>query len=189
MFADEAAGCFFQAITFGGKMKIVKIIDRINEWTGALSAWIVIPLMLVVIHEVVQRHVFNAPTAWGYDTCWMLFAAQFLIGGAFTMLRGGHIRIDIVYATLSERAKLIYDFLIVLIVILPPMVAFTWAGTTFAWEAFADGEKLSTTNWFFPAGPPKSLIPIGFFLMSVQCVAELIRIRNRLKLLKEGETS
>jgi TRAP-type mannitol/chloroaromatic compound transport system permease small subunit len=156
-------------------MRIIKIIDKISEWTGAFSAWLVLPLMLVVIHEVVQRHLFNAPTGWGYDTCWMLFAAQFLIGGAFTLLRKGHIRIDIVYGILSNRAKLIYDAVIGIVIILPPMVLFTWAGVVFAADAWMTGEKLSTTNWFFPAGPSKSLIPIGFFLLGLQCLAEIIR--------------
>ena len=86
-------------------MRIVKLIDKISQWTGALSAWIVIPLMVVVIIDVFQRHVLNNPTHWGYDVLWMLFSAQFLLGGAFTMLRNGHIRIDIVYGLLSDRAK------------------------------------------------------------------------------------
>jgi len=162
-------------------MKLTRIIDRISEWTGAFSAWLVIPLMLVVIHEVVRRHIFNTPTQWGYDTCWMLFAAQFLIGGAFTLLRKGHIRIDIVYSVLSERAKLIYDTLIAIVIILPPMVLFTWAGVVFAADAWMTGEKLSTTNWFFPAGPSKSLIPIGFFLLGLQCLAEILRNISQLK--------
>ncbi len=156
-------------------MRWVKVIDKISEWTGAFSAWLVIPLMLVVMYEVLRRHFFNAPTGWGYDTCWMLFAAQFLIGGAFTLMRNGHIRIDIIYSILSERTKLIYDTVISLVIILPPMVLFSYAGVVFAGEAWISGEKLSTTNWFFPAGPSKSLIPIGFFLLALQCVAEIIR--------------
>jgi TRAP-type mannitol/chloroaromatic compound transport system permease small subunit len=156
-------------------MKIVKLIDKISEWSGALSAWIVIPLMAVVIIDVFQRHVLNAPTDWGYDVLWMLFSAQFLLGGAFTLLRNGHIRIDIVYGVLSDRAKLIYDIVNTLVVILPPAVLLTWAGIAFAAEAWISGERLSTTNWFFPAGPSKSLIPIGFFLLSLQCIAEIVR--------------
>lgn len=162
-------------------MRFVKAIDEVSEKTGAFSAWLVIPLMLVVIYEVVMRHLFNAPTGWGYDTCWMLFAAQFLIGGAFTLLRKGHIRIDIIYGVLSERAKLIYDTLIVSVVILLPMLLLTWAGIIFAAEAWMSGEKLSTTNWFFPAGPSKSLIPVGFFLLSLQCLAEIVRNVRQLK--------
>ena len=162
-------------------MRIVKLIDKISEWTGALSAWIVIPLMLVVIYEVFLRHILNAPTRWGYDVLWMIFSAQFLLGGAFTLLRKGHIRIDIVYGVLSEKAKLIYDIVNTLVVILPPAVLLTWAGIVFAGEAWSSGENLSTTNWFFPSGPSKSLIPIGFFLLALQCVAELIRDINKLR--------
>ena len=162
-------------------MRIVKLIDKISEWTGALAAWMVIPLMVVVIIDVFQRHVRNDPTQWGYDVLWMLFSAQFLLGGAFTLLRKGHIRIDIVYGVLSEKAKLIYDTINTLLVILPPAVLLTWAGILFAAEAWTSGEKLSTTNWFFPAGPSKSLIPIGFFLLALQCVAELIRNVHELR--------
>ena len=162
-------------------MRIVKLIDKISEWTGALSAWIVIPLMLVVMYEVVMRHFFNSPTAWGYDVSWMLFAAQFLLGGAFTHLRNGHIRIDIVYTTLSERARRIYDAAINIVVILPPAILFGWAGVKFAVEAYAADERLSTTNWFFPAGPPRTFIPLGFFLLALQCFAEIIRNFRELK--------
>jgi TRAP-type mannitol/chloroaromatic compound transport system permease small subunit len=162
-------------------MRLIRFIDGISLWTGAFSAWLVIPLMFVVVHEVVKRHLLNSPTGWGYDVCWMLFSAQFMIGGAFTLLRKGHIRIDIVYATLSEKSKLIYDILICLIVILPPMILFTWAGIVFAADAWMSGEKLSTTNWFFPAGPSKSIIPIGFFLLALQCLAEILRIIFALK--------
>jgi TRAP-type mannitol/chloroaromatic compound transport system permease small subunit len=162
-------------------MRIIKIIDKISEWTGALSAWIVIPLMMVVIYEVFQRHILNAPTRWGYDVLWMLFSAQFLLGGAFTLLRKGHIRIDIVYGVLSEKAKLIYDIINTLVIILLPAVLLTWAGIVFAGEAWSSGEKLSTSNWFFPAGPSKSLIPIGFFLLALQCVAEVLRNISELK--------
>ena len=106
-----------------------------------------------------------------------------MLGGAFTLLRKGHIRIDIVYGVLSDRAKLVYDIINTLIVILPPMVLLTWAGIVYAADAWSSGENLSTSNWFFPAGPAKTLIPIGFFLLSLQCVAEIIR---NLKDLKKG---
>jgi TRAP-type mannitol/chloroaromatic compound transport system permease small subunit len=162
-------------------MTFVKFIDRISQWTGALAAWLVVPLLLVVVFEVFRRHVLNAPTAWGYDTSWMLFAAQFLIGGAYTLLHKGHIRIDIVYNILSERAKLIFDLLVYLIIFMIPALLFTGFGIKFAADAWLSGEKLSTTNWFFPSGPPRSLIPIGFFLLALQCIAEIIRTIKALR--------
>lgn len=170
-------------------MSLVKIIDKISEFFGGVSAWLVVPLMLVVIYEVAMRKFFNAPTQWGYDVCWMLFAAQFLLGGGFTHLRKGHIRIDIIYGILSERAKLLYDLWINIIIIIPPTILLTWAGIEFAAEAWESAEKLSTTNWFFPAGPPKTLIPIGFFLLALQCLAEIIRNIKGLQAVKEGGAS
>ena len=156
-------------------MSVLKYIDKISQWTGMASAWIVIPLMLVVMFEVVMRHFFNAPTGWGYDTCWMLFSMQFMIGGAYTLLHKGHIRIDIVYNILSPRGKLIFDTILYTLVVLFVMVLFTGAGMKFAYYAWSTGEKLSTTNWFFPSGPSKTIIPVAFFLLALQALAEIIR--------------
>ncbi|MBM4322566.1 MAG: TRAP transporter small permease subunit [Deltaproteobacteria bacterium] len=162
-------------------MPFIKTVDRLSEWTGSLSAWLIIPLILVVLYEVTMRYFFNSPTVWVYDVSWMIFAAQFLLGGAFTYLRKGHIRIDIVYGTLSERAKRIYDFLINLIIIVPPMVLFGWAGVIFSAKAYSIDERLSTGTWPFPTGPPKMLIPIGFFLLALQSLAEIVRICQKPK--------
>jgi TRAP-type mannitol/chloroaromatic compound transport system permease small subunit len=156
-------------------MKVLKYIDKISEWTGIFSAWIIIPLTFVVVYEVVMRHFFNAPTGWGYDTLWMLYSVQFMIGGAYTLLKKGHVRIDIVYNTLSPRRQLIFDTIVYALVFFPIMVLFTWAGVKFAAEAWAANEKLSTTNWFFPSGPIKTIIPIAFFLLSLQSLTEMIR--------------
>jgi TRAP-type mannitol/chloroaromatic compound transport system permease small subunit len=156
-------------------MRLLKFIDKTSEWTGIAAAWLIIPLMLVVVHEVVRRHFFNAPTEWGYDTSWMLYGAQFMIGGAYTLLKKGHVRIDIVYNTLSLRGKLIFDTIVYAVVFLFVMALFTWAGIKFASEAWMSGEKLSTTNWFFPSGPSKTVIPVAFFLLTLQSLAELVR--------------
>ncbi|NWG02258.1 MAG: TRAP transporter small permease subunit [Syntrophaceae bacterium] len=156
-------------------MKVLNYIDKISEWTGIVVSWIIVPLTFVVVYEVIMRHFFNAPTGWGYDTCWMLYSAQFMIGGAYTLLKKGHVRIDIVYNTLSLRGKLIFDTIVYAVVFSFIAILFTWAGVRFAYEAWATNEKLSTTNWFFPSGPIKTVIPIAFFLLSLQSLTELIR--------------
>jgi TRAP-type mannitol/chloroaromatic compound transport system permease small subunit len=162
----------------------IKFIDKISEWTGALSAWIVIPLMLSVMYEVTARKLFNAPTMWSYDTNWMLYSLQFMVGGAYTLLKRGHIKIDIVYSVFSKRGKLIFDTVSYAIVILPAMVLFTYAGVKFAGDAWSCGEKLSTSDWFFPSGPVKTVIPVAFFLMSLQSLADIIR---NILILTKGE--
>jgi TRAP-type mannitol/chloroaromatic compound transport system permease small subunit len=156
-------------------MRLVRYIDKISQWTGLFSIWIVIPLMAVVMYEVARRHFFNAPTGWGYDTCWMLYAAQFMIGGAYTLLHKGHIRIDIVFNILPPRAQVLFDTILYAVAVLFVSALFTWAGIRFAADAWSTGEKLSTTNWFFPSAPSKTIIPVAFFLLGLQALAELIR--------------
>lgn len=156
-------------------MRWLRYIDRISEWTGIAAAWITIPLMLVVMYEVVMRKFFNLPTEWGYDACWMLFGVQFMMGGAYTLLHQGHVRIDIVYNVLPPRGKQIFDAVVYAAFFLFVMVLLTWAGVQFAAEAWRTGENLSTSNWLFPSGPIKTVIPVAFFLLILQSLAELIR--------------
>ena len=78
-------------------MKFVRFVDKLSDLMGVFAAWLVIPLMFIVVFEVVSRHFLNAPTMWTYDTLWMLYSVNFLLGGAFTLLRKGHIRIDIIH--------------------------------------------------------------------------------------------
>lgn len=156
-------------------MKFVRFVDRLSESIGLFSAWLVVPLMLVVVFEVIVRHIFHAPTIWTYDTLWMLYSANFLLGGAFTLLRQGHIRIDILQVKLSPRAKLIFDAAIYGVIFFVPTVILTWTSARYAVDAWSMGENLSTTSWVFPAGPIKTVMPIAFSLLGLQCLAEVIR--------------
>jgi len=161
-------------------MKFVRFVDKLNDLVGIFAAWLVIPLMLVVLFEVTARRFFNAPTIWAYDTLWMLYSMNFLLGGAFTLLHKGHIRIDIVQDTFSPRVKLIFDTLIYGIVFFIPCVVLTWSSANYAWESWSMGENLSTTSWIFPAGPIKSILPLAFFLLGLQSVGEIVRNLNAL---------
>ena len=161
-------------------MKFVRFVDKLNGLVGSFAAWLVIPLMLVVIFEVTARRFFNAPTVWAYDTLWMLYSVNFLLGGAFTLLRKGHIRIDIIQDTFSPRVKLIFDTLIYSIVFSVFCVILTWSSASYAWEAWSMGENLSTTSWIFPVGPIKSIMPLAFFLLGLQSAGEVVRNLNAL---------
>lgn len=166
-------------------MKIIKYIDKISEWSGIIIAWLVVPLAVVVFYEVVLRYIFNAPTGWAYDTAWMLYSTLFIIGGAYTLKYKRHVRIDVIYQRfLTIRGKAIFDLVFYVVVFLPVTTLFTVKAFQFALRAWMVGEKLSTTVWFFPAGPIKTLIPIGFFLLCLQGMAEFIRCFT---VLKKGE--
>jgi len=156
-------------------VRFFKYIDKISEWTGILTAWLIILLTAVIVNEVVCRYIFNAPTGWVYDTSWMLYSALFALGGAYTLLHKRHIRIDILYDLLSPRGKAVYDTVYYLIIFLPVMALMIRESIRFATAAWLTAEKLSTTIWFFPAAPIKTVIPVAFFLLGLQGLAEFIR--------------
>lgn len=162
-------------------MQFVRFVDKLSNSMGVFAMWLVLPMMLIVIYEVISRHVFNAPTMWTYDTLWMLYSMNFLLGGAFTLLRKGHIRIDIIHDKFMPRTKLIFDTVIYAVVFLVPCVLLTWASVEYAFDAWSMGEDLSTTSLIFPAGPIKSIMPLAFLLVSLQSLAEVVRNINTLR--------
>ncbi|MBP1775050.1 MAG: transporter dctQ related transrane protein [candidate division NC10 bacterium] len=156
-------------------MQAIKWIDTLSLWSGTLIAWLAIPLTGIVTYEVFMRYVMNMPTQWVYDASWMLHSTAFLIAGAYTLSVKRHVRIDMLYNILSKRGKAIFDLLIFGVVVLPVMGVLTWEGVAYAAEAWSTGEKLSTSLWEFPSAPIRTMIPVGFFLVLLQTVAEILR--------------
>jgi TRAP-type mannitol/chloroaromatic compound transport system permease small subunit len=130
---------------------------------------------------VVMRDFFNKPSNWGYDVCWMIYGISFMIGGAYTLLHKGHVRIDIVYNVMPPRMQLIFNVVVYTVFFLFVTIVFTWAGIKFAADAWISGEYLSTSTWKFPSAPIKTVIPVGFFLLGLQSLAELVRSLSKLR--------
>lgn len=165
--------------------KFMNFIDKISERTGSIISWLSVWLAIVVLYEVFSRYILNSPTIWAYDTSWMLFSVIFLMGGSYTLLHKRHVRIDVIYSRfLTIKGQIIFDIIFYLVILIPIMVMLTIKGVEFATLAWVMRENLSTTMWTFPAGPVKTAIPMGFFLMALQGIAELIRCY---KALMKGE--
>jgi TRAP-type mannitol/chloroaromatic compound transport system permease small subunit len=75
----------------------IKAIDTIAEVSGKLTAWLIIPMTAAVTYEVVARHFFRAPTIWAFDVTYMLYGTHFMLGTAYTLMRVGHVRTDMLY--------------------------------------------------------------------------------------------
>jgi len=156
-------------------MKIFKWVERITETIGKIYSYTIFFLMLVVLYEVVMRYIFNDPTGWAYDTAWMLYGIV-ILGGAYTLKRKGHVRIDILQRFYPKKVNKVLEIMSFSIVILIPMLILTYEGIKYASLAWITNEKLSTTVWFFPAAPIKTLIPIGFGLVALQSIVEFFKI-------------
>lgn len=155
--------------------KAVRVLDAISVWTGRIFAWLVVPLMAVLVYEVVSRKFFLRPTAWASDTSYMLYGALFMLGAAYTLYRKGHIRTDFVYRLWSPRIQGTVDALLYLLFFFPGIALFLWAGWDFAHASWVQGERTVTSAWRPPIYPLKMVIPVTAALLLVQGLAEFGR--------------
>lgn len=154
---------------------IVRVIDTMSEWSGRLFAWMIIPLVVGLTYEVIARYLFNAPTIWAYDTSYMLYGSHFMLGAAYTLLKGGHIRTDIFYQKWSPRTQGTVDAVLYLLFFFPGMIFFFWMGSQEAWQAWSIGERSDASPWRPIIYPFKMVIPVAAMLILVQGVSELIK--------------
>lgn len=155
--------------------KFLLSIDRISAWTGKAVAWTVVVLTVLVCYEVAARYVFNAPTQWGFDVAYMLFGAGFMLAGAYTLSRNGHVRADLLYRTLSPRTQAAMDLALYVLFFLPGIAALAYAGMDFARASFHMREVSSVTSAGTPVYPFKMVIPLAGALLLLQAAAEIAR--------------
>src|SRR5438876_2807587 len=92
-----------------GLIKTVRVIDKFTDTTGTWVAWLNVPLVLAVAFEVIARYVFNAPTIWSFDVTYMLYGTIFMLGAAYALHKGSHIRTDFFYEKWTSRTTGMVD--------------------------------------------------------------------------------
>jgi hypothetical protein len=90
-------------------IRLVRIIDKFTDTTGTWVAWLNVPLVLVVAYEVFARYLFDAPTIWSFDITYMLYGTIFMLGSAYALHKGAHIRTDFFFEKWSIRTKGMID--------------------------------------------------------------------------------
>src|SRR5512144_2321430 len=107
--------------------RLVRAIDDVSYWSGKAFAWLIVALTFVVSVEVFKRYILNAPTAWIFDLNNMLYGTLFMMGGAYTLALGGHVRADFVYGRLRPRAQAALDLSLYLLFFVPGVLALIYA--------------------------------------------------------------
>lgn len=158
-----------------GLANLVRVIDRFTLRTGALAAWLVVPLVAVMVYEVFARYLFHAPTIWAYDTTYMLYGTHFMLGAAYTLYRGGHIRTDVFYQNWSLRRRGIIDATLYLLFFFPGIALFFWMGLQEALHAWDIREVSDASPWRPIIYPFKAMIPLALLLLLIQGVAEFLK--------------
>ena len=150
-------------------------IDSLSLWTGKAFSWLILVLTLGVSYEVFVRYVLSAPTTWAFDFSYITYGALFLMAGAYTLSRNGHVRADVIYRFLPPRTQASFDIVLYVIFFLPAIAAFMYSGYIYAEMSV----RFREVSIFSPAGVPvfplKTLIPVTGLLLLLQGIAEIIR--------------
>ena len=162
-------------LTEAGFRVAVRVLDRFAEWCGQVFCWMIVPLVCAMVYEVFARYLFNAATIWSYDVAYMLYGSHFMLGAAYTLLKGGHIRTDIFYMNWSTRTKGIVDASLYLFLFFPGMALFFWMGLQEALQSWDIREVSDASPWRPPLYPFKTVIPVAAALIIVQGVSEFLK--------------
>jgi TRAP-type mannitol/chloroaromatic compound transport system permease small subunit len=153
----------------------IRIIDAFSEWSGQAVAWMIVPLFLSLTYEGIARYLFNAPTLWAYDVSYMLYGALFMLGAHYTLMRGAHIRTDMLWDKFSPRTKGRIDATAYIFFFFPAMFLLFYASIDEAWHSFRMGELSEQTAWRPYLWPFKAVVPLTALLLMIQGVSELLK--------------
>jgi TRAP-type mannitol/chloroaromatic compound transport system permease small subunit len=151
-----------------------RLVDWLNERLGRLVYWLILASVLVSSGNAVVRYVFARSSNGWLEIQWYLFSAVFLLGAGYTLQHNEHVRIDIIYSKLSPRTRASIDLLGGLFFLLPMAIIIM----ALAWPVFLDSWRLneySTDAGGLVRWPVKLLIPVGFFLLVLQGLSEIIK--------------
>jgi TRAP-type mannitol/chloroaromatic compound transport system permease small subunit len=154
--------------------KALLAVDRFSTFIGKASAWTVVLLTLLISWEVFSRYVLNKPHGWVLDAQIMLYGTLFMMAGAYTLSKNGHVRGDVLYGFFRPRTQASIDLILYLLFFLPGVVAMTWAGWTFANEALAIREQTFNADPM-PLYPFKFVIPVAAAVLLLQGFVEIVR--------------
>ncbi|MCR5864271.1 MAG: TRAP transporter small permease subunit [Aquincola tertiaricarbonis] len=157
-----------------GLLKLSRLIDQLNEFVGRWVSWLVLVAVLISALNAIVRKAFGTSSNAFLEIQWYLFAAVFLLAAGYTMLRGEHVRIDIILGRFSKRTQIkveifgivafLFPFVVVVIELVMPLVI----------RAYTSGEVSSNAGGLI-RWPVFALVPLGFTLLGLQGVSELIK--------------
>ena len=150
-------------------------IDRFNLLIGKIVSWIIVPLFLAMVYEVIARKFFLAPTMWAYDMSRFMYGGMFMLGAAYALSRGVHIRADFLYRNFKIKNQGLVDFWLYLIFYFPGLIFFLYMTTGFVLESIQRQEKGMDTAWMPLLWPIKACLWFGIVFLLIQGVSELLK--------------
>lgn len=164
-------------------LKISGGIDRLNEWIGRLTMWLVLAAVLISAGNAIVRKTFNVGSNAFLEIQWYLFAAVFMLGVGYVMLKNAHVRIDFISSRLSKRTNALIDAVGIVVFTIPLSIIMIDLGWPLFARAWTSGEVSHNAGGLI-RWPVLMLVPLGFAILLLQAVSELIKrvayLRGRL---------
>jgi TRAP-type mannitol/chloroaromatic compound transport system permease small subunit len=155
--------------------KLLLFIDKLSTFVGHAFSWLIVALTLLISWEVFSRYVLDNPHAWAFDAMIMLYGTLFMMAGAYTLSKNGHVRGDVLYGFFRPRTQAALDLLLYFVFFIPGVIALTYAGYFYAAESWAINEHSNITADGPPIYPFKTVIPLAGGFLLLQGIVEIIR--------------
>lgn len=153
----------------------ITFADRLSAWFGKAFGWLIVLMTFGMSYEVLVRYVFNAPTPWSLDVSFIMYGTLFMMGGAYTLSRNGHVRGDFIYRTWAPRTQALVDMILYIFFFFPGVLALVFTGWKYAGRSWGYAE-VSVNS---PAGIPifqfKSVMVAAGILLLIQGIAQVCR--------------
>ena len=156
-------------------LSTIRLIDGFTDWTGTIISWLSLPLVLAVAYEVAARYVFHLPTIWVYDVTYMLYGTLFMLGAAYALHKGAHIRTDFFWEKFSIRRKGWIDTISYVVFFFPSLIILLLISWNEFHYSFQINETSDQTPWRPVLWPFKGVVPLACLLLLIQGVSELIK--------------
>lgn len=154
---------------------IIRFADSLSAWFGKAFAWLIVLMAVGTGYEVFVRYLLNNPTSWALDVSFIMYGALFMMAGAYTLSRGGHVRGDFIYRLWQPRTQAKVDLFLYLIFFFPGVFALVFTGWKYAGRSWSYGE-VSVNS---PAGIPiyqfKSVLVAAGILLFIQGIGQICR--------------
>ena len=153
----------------------IRSIDKLSQWIGHAFAWCVMGMSIGIGYEVVMRYVFRAPTTWAFDLSYIMYGSMFMMAGAYTLSRDGHVRGDVFYRRWSPKRQAAIELVLYFVFFFPGILALIFAGWKFAYQSIGYREVSINSPANVPIFHFKLIIPAAGLLLFIQGWAQACR--------------
>ena len=163
---------------------LLLFIDKVSTWIGQFFSWLILALTLMISWEVFSRYFLDNPHAWAFDVMSMMYGSLFMMAGAYTLSKNGHVRGDVLYGFFPPRLQAWFDLILYFLFFIPGVFALAYAGYGFAADSWAINEHSNVTANGPPVYPFKTILPIAGAFLLAQGLVEIVRC---IVCIKQGE--